>query len=113
MIPTNPDFIRSVVSQAALAVCRFVKVDGTYSAAGGYALGVTYSSAAAAGERVPVVVRDTAEVEAGEAIAVGDALMADATGRAMKHTGTNVKVGRALTAAGAAGSTFEALLIPN
>jgi hypothetical protein len=51
-------------------------------------------------------------VEAGEAIAVGDALMSDANGKAMKLTGTNTKVGRAMTASAAAGF-LEVRLIPN
>jgi Uncharacterized conserved protein (DUF2190) len=112
MVPSHPEYVRTVVAAAALAECRFVTVAGSYSAAGGYALGVTYSSAGAAGDLVPVVVNDTAEVEAGEAIAAGDALMAAADGRAMKLTGTNTKVGRALTAA-STGLKLEVLLIPN
>lgn len=113
MLATHPNFVSGVIAAGALAACRFVTNAGTYSAAGGYAKGVTQSSAAAAGDRVPVCVGGTAEVEAGEAIASGDAVMSDAQGRAMKHTGTNVKVGRAWTAAGAGGKTCEVLLIPN
>jgi Uncharacterized conserved protein (DUF2190) len=112
MPATNPNFVTGVTSAAALAAGRFVTVLGAYSGAGGYALGATLTSAAAAGERVPVVVNDTAEVEAGETIAAGDALMSDAAGKAMKLTGTNVKVGRALSAA-TVGNYVEVLLIPN
>jgi hypothetical protein len=112
MLPTNNDFVTGVTSASALVAGRFVTLAGAYSASGGYAIGATLTSAAAAGERVPVVVCETAEVEAGEAIAVGDALMSDASGKAMKLTGTNTKVGRAMTAS-AAGSFLEVRLIPN
>lgn len=111
MLPTNTEFVISVTSASALAAGRFVTLAGAYSAAGGYAIGATLSSAAAAGELVPVVVDDTAEVEVGAAVAAGDALMSDATGRALTLTGVNTKVGRALTAATVAGQTIEVLLI--
>lgn len=111
MIPTNPEFVRSVAAAAALAAGRFVTIAGGYSSAGGYALGATLSSAAQVGDLVPVVIDDTAEVEVGAAVALGDPIMSDATGRAVPHTGTNVKVGRALSAASAAGQFIEVLLI--
>jgi len=111
MLMTNPDFVRSVTATVDLTVARFVTLAGAYPAAGGYAIGVTYSSGKT-GDLVPYVIEETAEVEVGEAIAVGDALMSDASGKAMKLTGTNTKVGRAMSAA-AAGGTIEALLIPN
>lgn len=113
MTPTLAILTDSVTSAGALASARFVTRAGAYSAAGGYAYGVTRSSAAAAGELVPTDILGTVEVEAGAVVADGDPVMSDATGRAVPHTGTNVKLGRAMKAASAAGKFIEVHFIPN
>lgn len=95
---------------ATLAANRFVEVDGTYPTAGGAALGVTRSSAES-GDLIPVDVLGTTQVEAGGPVAVGP-VKADATGRALTHDSTNVKVGIALSSATAAGQMVEVLLLP-
>lgn len=100
-----------VTASAALAAKRFVTVAGAPSAAGQTALGVT-RTAAALGDAVAVDVVGTAQVEAGAAIAAGAAVEVGASGRAVTRT-TGVTVGRALTAASAAGETIEVLLITN
>lgn len=96
---------------ATLAANRFVKPDGTYPAAGGAALGVTRTSAEL-GDPIPVDVLGTTPVEAGGPVAVGP-VMVDATGRVVTHTGVNVKVAIAFSAATAAGQQVEVFLIPN
>lgn len=113
MKPTISLLCCSVTSAAALVAARFVTRAGALSSAGGYAFGVTRSSAAAAGELVPVDVLGTAEVEAGAAFSEGDPLMSDASGRAVLWTTGNKQLGRAMGAASGAGATVEALLIPN
>lgn len=111
-LPTQPDWVPTVVAAAALASARFVNIAGNYAGAGGYALGVTASPAAAAGDLIPVVACETAEVECGAAFAVGTLLMSDATGRAVTWTSGNTAVARAMTASTGAGDFVEARLIP-
>jgi hypothetical protein len=103
----------TVKAAGALAACRFVKQDGNYPAAGGNAFGVTRSSAALAGDLVPVDVMGTAIVEVGGAVVVDDLVMADASGRAVKATvGSKFTLAKVMEA-GNTGATVEVLLIPN
>lgn len=104
----------TVAAAAALASCRFVTQAGAYPAAGAAAFGVTRTSAAAAGDLVPVDVQGTTIVETGDAVTKDGALMVDATGRVVPLTvGSKAPVARALEAAGAAGAFIEVLLVPS
>lgn len=108
----RPVLTLSVASAAALNAERFVTVAGAVPAAGANVFGVNRSSAAAAGELVPVDVLGTSIVVAGAAVAVGAALETDNQGRAITLN-AGVKVARALQAAAAAGDRIEVFLIPN
>lgn len=102
----------SRTASATLAAHRFVTVAGAVPAANAAVFGVT-QTAATSGQLLPVVTLGTARVEAGAAVTAGAVVMTDNQGRAVTHTSTNVKVGYALTAAGAAGEFIEVFLIPN
>lgn len=107
-----PTLTLSVAAAAALSANRFVTATGAVPAAGANVLGVTRTSAGAAGDLVPVDADGTALVEAGAAIAAGAAVETDASGKALtKNTGATVA--RALQAATAAGQLIEVRLIPN
>jgi len=102
----------SVAAAAALTANRFVTAVGAVPAANANVLGVTRTSAAAAGDLVPVDVLGTAIVEASAAISAGAAVATTNDGRAVTHS-TGAVVARALQAAAGAGSLFEVVLIPN
>lgn len=101
----------SVVATAALAQNRAVTGAGAVPAAGGRCLGFA-DFPAAIGERVALGVVGTTTAEAGAAFANEAELELDAQGRVITKT-SGVKVGRALSAAAAAGQVVEILLIPN
>ena len=61
----------------------------------------------AAGADVTVQIKDIGQWEAGEAIAIGDALMTSNAGKAMKATAGKFIVGYALSAAAAAGTRIR------
>lgn len=60
-----------------------------------------------AGEDVEIQIKDIGKWVAGEAVAIGDELTADAAGKAVKASGGDFIVGYALTAATAAGSLVQ------
>lgn len=101
---------------ATLAAERFVKADGTYPAAGGYALGVTETKAAS-GDLIAVMTLGLAVVEAAGAITEGSLVQTDAKGQAVTHiasgAGAGQALGRAMTAAAAKGDLIQIHLIPN
>lgn len=101
----------TVTAAAALTEHRFVTTAGAVPAAGANTLGVTQTDAAS-GAGVAVDVLGTTLVEASAAIAAGAAIETTATGTAVTKT-TGWVVGRALSAASAAGELIEVLLIPN
>ena len=104
----------TVTAAAALAAARFVTQSGSYPAAGAAAFGVTRTSAAAAGDLVPVDVNGTAIVEAGAAVTFDAPLMLDSQGRVVPLTvGGKSPVARAMQAATAAGQQIEVLLVPS
>lgn len=104
----------TVAAAGALAANRFVTQAGAYPAAGAAAFGVTRTSAAAAGDLVPVDVQGTAIVETGDAVTKDGALMVDSAGRVVPLTvGSKSPVARAMETAGAAGAFIEVLLVPS
>ena len=100
------------MASAAVTANRFVTTAGAVAGAGENTLGVA-RTAAAAGEKFPVDVLGTAIVESGAAVAKGDVLKSDATGRAITWATSGAKVAIARQAATAAGQMIEVLLVPN
>lgn len=93
--------VHNVTASGAIEQYRFVRHAGAHSGAGNAALGVA-QHAAAVGESAAVQVLGIGQVEAGAAVAVGDAVESDASGKAITNT-TGVILGRALEAAAADG----------
>ena len=82
-------------------------------AAGAMALGISIGETDAnvtAGTEITVQIKDIGKWIAGEAIAVGDELMTDAAGKAVKATSGKFVMGIALTAAATAGSLVQVQL---
>lgn len=102
----------SVAAAGAIAAERFVTDAGAYPTAAGSALGVTCTSAAAAGEYVPVDVVGTTVVTAGGVFAKGDAIAVGTNGKAVYGYDDGFIVGRALQASTGDGDRVEILLIP-
>lgn len=103
--------VLSIAATAALTQFRAVTTAGALPAAGANMLGIAQQGAAI-GEAAPVVALGTAIGEAGAAVAAGALLETDASGRFITRSAGAI-VGRALTAAGAAGDQMEVFLIPN
>jgi hypothetical protein len=100
------------IGAAALLAHRAVTLAGAYPAAGAFALGVLQSDGAIGSvQRVDVI--GTTVATAGAAFAADVALMVDATGRLIAHTGTNKAVARSMEAATAADQLVEVLLTPS
>lgn len=102
----------TVTAAAALSANRFVTATGAVPAAGANVIGVTRTSAAAAGDLVPTDAIGTAMVEASAAISAGAAVETTNNGRSVTAS-SGVVCGRALTAASGAGVLHEVLLIAN
>ena len=82
-------------------------------AAGAMALGISIGETdedVAAGTDIDIQIKDIGKWMAGEAIAVGDELMTDAEGKAVKATSGKFIMGVALTAAATAGSLVQVQL---
>lgn len=82
-------------------------------AAGAMALGISIGETdtnVTAGTEITVQIKDIGKWIAGEAIAVGDQLMTDAAGKAVKATSGKFVMGIALTAAATAGSLVQVQL---
>ena len=101
----------TISATATLTADRFVTIAGAVPAADAYVLGVC-RTAAVSGDRVTVDVQGTSIVEAGAAVAVGNTVKVDASGRAIPWATSGAKVGIALQAATAAGQFIEVLLLP-
>lgn len=104
----------TVIASAAIVANRFVTTAGAPCAAGALPLGVARSDGAI-GDPIPVDTLGTALVEAGDVIAADAAIMVTTDGKALTHDADGDKhaVGRALSAAGAAGDLIEVLLTPS
>lgn len=103
----------TVTAAGAIEPHRFVTHTGAQAGAGANTLGVARTRADE-GQDLAVDVLGTAIVEAGAAIAEGDALEADTQGRAVPQD-TGPTAARALIgqSASAAGEFVEVALIPN
>jgi predicted RecA/RadA family phage recombinase len=92
---------------------KFVDVDATGRAAlganGGRVIGVNQGKPNT-GEAVEITHSGISKVYAGAAVAAGDEIMSDATGRAITATSTNQRIGVALQAAAAANVLIAVLL---
>lgn len=116
----NPGLQKNYTAEAAIAAYRIVKfgaADGGVlqaAAATDKLIGVTdRMPAAAAGDRIDVIRTGIAEVEYGGAVAAGELLTADASGRAIVATaaaGANVRVIGIAEVAGVAGDIGSMLI---
>lgn len=102
----------TIVALVALAHARFVAFDGGYptNAGGAKAVQGVSESNAEAGDALNLVTGYSALVQAAGAIAFGELVKADATGRATPGTLTD-HCGRALGAATQAGQLIEVQLL--
>lgn len=107
------ELVIGLTSAAALAQYQPVQASGVAAVAAGNAVGTTQTSASAAGQRVPVAVLGTTIAIAGAAIAAGAAVEVHTTVTQVVTKSAGVTIGRALTAASAAGDQIELLIIPN
>jgi len=81
----------SITASADVVKNRFANFSGGYCGAGEKALGV-FELDTDSGEQAPVIVYGIALVEAGGAIAVGDAVTSDADGKAVKADSATVTI---------------------
>jgi hypothetical protein len=81
------------------------------ASAGADAIGVLQNDPAAAGRAASVAVLGVSKVVAGAAVTAGARVQSDASGRAIAAATGDVVLGRALTAASAAGEVIEVLLL--
>lgn len=106
----------TLIATAILAEARFVAYDGDYpvviGAVGASDVQGVTEHAAAIGEAVSAITGYSALVEASAAIAFGDFVTTDATGKAAVGSTANY-CGRALGAATAAGQLIEVQLLPH
>lgn len=102
-----------VVSTAAISQFAPVQASGAPSEAAGNALGFAQIAASASGQRITVACGPTAIAIAGAAIALGAAVEVHTTVTQVVTKSAGVAIGRALTAAGAAGDQIEVFIIPN
>lgn len=100
----------TVAASGAVTAARAVGFDGAQAGVlGQKVLGVAQYDAAD-GTDVALDVKGSAIIEAAEAIAIGDQLTVDATGKAIKPVASEVIFADALQAATAAGQKIEVLL---
>jgi len=104
--------IIGVTATAAIAQFQPVQASGAPAIAAGNALGFA-TVAADSGTRVPVGVGLTVIAIAGAAIAAGAAVEVHTTVTQVVTKSAGIAIGRALTAAGAAGDQIEVAMIPN
>jgi hypothetical protein len=102
----------AVTLSGTVAANRFLTPLGAQAGAGVNTLGVARTAGVSA-DKITVDALGTAIVEAGAAVAAGDTLKTDSTGRGITWATSGAKVAIALQAAGAAGEFIEVLMIPN
>lgn len=116
MSQKTPLLTLTVTAAGAVAACRFVGFGGAQvTAAGAKALGVSTTSALD-GDDLAIDVIGTTVIESGDAIDLGDDIVADAQGRAVVagNAGegeTEVVLAQALDGASGAGEFVEVLLV--
>lgn len=114
-VPNQPD---SADPNFGKAQYRFVKVTGErqvglVTAKTDTVIGVAQNKPQVNGQAVTVAIRGVTNVLAGAAIAAGDLVTTDATGRAIKASAGDVALGVVLTAASAANHVSAILLRVN
>ena len=105
----------SILSAGVVTVNRFVTFGGAQvSAEGGKAIGAALMPASGASQSIPVLALGIGEVESGGAVAVGDAIISDASGRGIVSAGTagHWILGHATKATTGAGQILEYLATP-
>lgn len=108
----NALLVEGLPAVGTLAQYQPVQLSGAAATAGGNAIGFT-NVAAVAGDRVPVTVIGTSLAVAGAAITAGALVEVHTTVTQVVTKSSGVSIGRALSAASAAGDIIEVLLIPN
>lgn len=103
---------RSFTAAGTLAQYQPVDATGAAVSAGGNAIG-TANVAAVAGDRYNATIMGTTLAVAGAAIAAGALVEVGSTVTQVITKNTGVAIGRALSAASAAGDIIEVLLIAN
>lgn len=108
-----PVLTLTVSALGAVSAHRFVGFDGAQIASAGAETFGVANFAAADGDDLAVDVMGTTVVEAAGVIAVGDDVVADASGMAIVNPGVGGEVvaAKALDAAGGAGEFIEVLLV--
>lgn len=101
-----------LTASAAIAQYQPVQATGAPAAAAGNAVGFARVGVAS-GERVPVTVQGTTIAIAGAAITAGALVEVGTTVTQVVTRSAGVSIGRALTAAAAAGDQIEVLILPN
>lgn len=101
-----------LTASAAIAQYQPVTAAGAACTAAGNAVGFAQATTAS-GARMPVVALGTTIAIAGAAITAGALVEVHTTVTQVVTKSAGVSIGRALTAAGAAGDQIEVLLIPN
>lgn len=114
MAATNIALLRlSLPTAAALAQYQPVQATGAAATAGGNAVGFTEYAVASTDAVFTATVAGTVIAVAGAAIARGALVEVGTTVTQVVTKASGVSIGRALSAAAAAGDFIEVLLIPN
>lgn len=109
MTTEQPILTTSITASGTAAKQTFIGFDGALCAAAAKALGVC-AAATATTEQCPVITDGIAQVIAGAAVAVGDAVEADSSGYAITKS-AGVINGYAMDAASASGDVIRVHLI--
>lgn len=113
MAGTNVSILSiGLTSAAALAQFQPVQATGAAAAAAGNAVGFAQNVVAASGTRFNATVLGTSIAIAGAAIAAGALVEVHTTVTQVVTKSAGIAIGRALTAAAAAGDQIEVLIIP-
>jgi hypothetical protein len=88
MLQATPLRVDTVLASGAVTLRRFVGFNGAQATVQGQkVLGVAEYGSAAGGDNIPVISKGSAIVEAGAALAAGQAVITDNEGRAIPNTG--------------------------
>lgn len=113
MAATGIDILTiGLTASAAIAQYQPVQATGAPATAAGNAAGFARVGVAS-GDRVPVTVVGTTVAIAGAAITAGALVEVHTTVTQVVTKSAGVSIGRALTAASAAGDQIEVLILPN